>query len=204
MKKVKGVIVLLLLFFSVKGLSQEISKLLEEGIRLYQEDLDFEAAINVFEKVVNSNNSLPDEKLEALEYIAASYYALNKIEKSKEVLKRIVEINPNYTLKGETHPPELHEMLESIRSTYKNELKVKEEEEKKKEELTKKSELEVVVYEEEEAKEKWYKKWWFWTIVGVVVIGGVTTGVVLGVSSTGGDEPPKGNVSPYIVKLPEQ
>jgi len=203
MQRVKYTIFLFFLFDSYLY-SQQITKLLEEGHRLYEEELDFESAIEVFKQVVESKNALDREKLEALEYIAASYYALNNMEEAEKTLRKIVEINPEYHLRGQTHPPELHELLEKIRQEYKEELKKKEEEERKKKELEQKEELEIVVYEESKKKREWYKEWWFWTIVGVVVAGGVTAGIVAGVSSGGEAEPPKGNVPPYVIELPDR
>ena len=193
-------------------------ELLAEGWRLYSEELEFEAAAEVFAEASDTAGATEAQQLEALEYLAACRFALEDGDGARAAIRRLLEIDRRGNLHDPSHPPDLLLMVEQVRS----ELPSEGGEEPDVPEFSDRTggaaepdgpagggepgsgftagpSLEDQ-YPDRPAR-PWYMTWWFWTIAGVVVVGGVTAAVVLSLPS-GEAEPPNGSLEPGVVQLP--
>lgn len=179
----------------------EVDEILAEGWHLYSEELDFEQSAEVYSRVPEYPEATEGQLLEAFEYLAACRYALGDEEGARVALNQLLAINPEQHLNDPSHPPELLELLEQVRTELPEpepELPVPSMEP---EPPIGETPLQGIVDEPPSGRRPWYRTWWFWTVTGVVVAGAVTTALVLTLPGEA-EPPPQGSLAPGVVQLP--
>jgi tetratricopeptide (TPR) repeat protein len=185
-----------------------VDAILAEGWHMYSEELDFEAAAQAYQAAGTHPQATRAQKLEAFEYLAASFFALEEYSEARFALRELLSLNREQLFRDPSHPPEFMELLEAtrgeIREPQPEPAAAVEEEPRVR--TAPEAAMTLTTTETTEAavdRKPWYKTWWFWTITGAVVAGAAAAGIAVGVSQRQkAPDAPAGNLPPGVVQLP--
>ena len=180
-----------------------VDELLAEGWRFYSEELDFESAAQAYLAAATHPDVTRTQKLEALEYLAGSFFALGDYDEARHAMQELISINPDQRFQDPSHPPEFLELLEEVRQNQGEASPARPPATPAPAAATAPPPERETERRRPARKRPFYRTWWFWTITGAMVAGAAVTGIAVGVSQRGGaTDVPRGTLDPGVVKLP--